>query len=217
MTAFECFDHFIHERLSNAARKLWNRVRVRHSRYRSLHQQILDKVRDDSGTKSRAQIEAESIKGIVDYEVELNTHDANWSFTDGGLNSLADDFFLLNEYLSSAGNERLRKWAITFGKYLLPKEEVSTLDAISDADTRADKITELVKPLIEPLWSFFVAMCHAIQTGENELTAVDAYWLGLVDEVVGDSELLSLRDFIEYRADPPEPPPDPALAVVQST
>jgi hypothetical protein len=53
-----------------------------------------------------------------------------------------------------------------------------------------------------PLSSFFVAMCHALLEGENELTATDAYSLGLVDEVVGNDDLWSLRSFEEYTPDP---------------
>jgi hypothetical protein len=44
-------------------------------------------------------------------------------------------------------------------------------------------------------------LCHALQEGENELTATDAYWLGLVDEVVGKN-LLSARSFEEFKPDP---------------
>jgi hypothetical protein len=52
-----------------------------------------------------------------------------------------------------------------------------------------------------PLQAFFVAVCHALQEGENELTATDAYWLGLVDEVVGEQNLLSSRNFREFQDD----------------
>ena len=34
--------------------------------------------------------------------------------------------------------------------------------------------------------SFFVALCHALYEGENELTAMDAVWLGLVDTIRAD-------------------------------
>ena len=39
--------------------------------------------------------------------------------------------------------------------------------------------------------------------GENKLTAVDAYWLGLVDEVIGESDLWTMRDLFEVQPDPP--------------
>jgi len=51
--------------------------------------------------------------------------------------------------------------------------------------------------------AFFIALCHALQEGENELTAIDAYWLGLVDEVVGE-HLWTIRLMEEFEPDPPE-------------
>ena len=57
---------------------------------------------------------------------------------------------------------------------------------------------------MEPMWSFFVALCHALQEGENELTARDAYWLGLADEVMGEKGLPCMRMFAEYSPDPPK-------------
>ena len=55
----------------------------------------------------RAALEARSIKAIVDFEVKANRKKVDWSFSHGGFDSLADDFFILNEYLSAAGHERL--------------------------------------------------------------------------------------------------------------
>jgi enoyl-CoA hydratase/carnithine racemase len=46
-------------------------------------------------------------------------------------------------------------------------------------------------------------LCHALQEGENELTAKDAYWLGLIDEVIGE-DLYTIRDLMEYEDDPAE-------------
>ena len=67
---------------------------------------------------------------------------------------------------------------------------------------REPEMLKLVKPRIRPIWLFFVALCHVIQEGENELTPVDAYWLGLIDEVWGAKELVTLRSVVEHRPDP---------------
>ena len=66
---------------------------------------------------------------------------------------------------------------------------------------------------MEPLSSFFVALCDALQEGENELTAIDAYWLGLVVEVFGE-QLWSLRAFEEYK---PDAQPDTISPAVSAT
>ncbi|NOT26038.1 MAG: hypothetical protein HOP16_08035 [Acidobacteria bacterium] len=201
MSDLECFLEFIARRLSPDAAKVWERARHRHARYKSLFDTILKKTAGGVGKLSRAKLEANSIKAIVDFEVKANRKNVDWSFAQGGLESLADDFFILDEYLSTAGHERLRKWSTRFGKYILPEVDVAEIDAIADENEQAQKLVDKVTPILEPLWSFFVALCHALQNGENELSAVDAYWLGLVDEVVGEN-LLSARLFQEYTPDP---------------
>lgn len=200
----ECFFEYINSRLSEDGQAVWGRARERHARYKSLFDTILATAREGTGTLSRAKVEAKRLKAIIDFEVKANRKRADWSFTNGGLDSVANDFFLLNEYLSTAGHERLQKWAQRFYGFVLPKENVATLDAIENDDERAARVVDLVTPILEPLWSFFVALCHALQDGENELTALDSYWLGLVDEVVGESTLISYRSFVEFEPDPPE-------------
>ena len=61
---------------------------------------------------------------------------------------------------------------------------------------------EKVRPFLQPVLSFFVAFCHALQEGENELTATDAYWLGLVDEVMWLQTSFAFRLMIEHEPDP---------------
>ncbi|MFN0103185.1 MAG: hypothetical protein ACKV2U_13980 [Bryobacteraceae bacterium] len=57
-----------------------------------------------------------------------------------------------------------------------------------------------VRPHPQPLWFYRVSLCQALQEGENELTAKDAYWLGLVDEVIGASHLPSMRFLVEFES-----------------
>jgi hypothetical protein len=50
---------------------------------------------------------------------------------------------------------------------------------------KADEIIDRAYTKIEPLWAFTVALCGELNKGENELTPEDAWWLGLIDEVIG--------------------------------
>jgi hypothetical protein len=74
------------------------------------------------------------------------------------------------------------------------------IDAIADEKAQEARILEKVQPILQPVWSFFVALCHALQEGENELTAIDAYWMGLVNKVIGEA-LPTSRWFAEYEPD----------------
>jgi len=71
---------------------------------------------------------------------------------------------------------------------------------LPEAD-RPKKMVEKARPALRPVWSFFVAFCHAMQEGENDLTARDAFWLGLIDEVIGEEGLPSYRMISEYKPD----------------
>jgi ATP-dependent protease ClpP protease subunit len=42
----------------------------------------------------------------------------------------------------------------------------------------------------------FVFFCRQLQTGDFPMTATEAYWLGLIDEVIG-LDLTSLRRLVE--------------------
>jgi hypothetical protein len=84
---------------------------------------------------------------------------------------------------------------------MVPAETLAEIELIVDEAERVELLVENVRPMLQPIWSFFVALCHALQEGENRLTATDAYWLGLVDEVIG-KDLMSLRIFEEFKPDP---------------
>jgi phosphate/sulfate permease len=57
-----------------------------------------------------------------------------------------------------------------YGSFLLSDAETKELDKADKAE-RQEKEIEKVSPLLLPVWSFFVALCHALQHGENDLTA----------------------------------------------
>jgi hypothetical protein len=197
----ECFIEFIEGKLSSTGIKLWQRVKDRHSRYREIFETLLKKIKGNLDKMSVAQLQAVALKAIVEYEVKSNKHDASWSFSGGGIDRLTEDFFLLNEYLSGHSQERLNKWSADWGKYVVPSEMLSEINALKDENERAIKMGDTVAVFVEPLTSFFAALCHALQEGENELNSEDAYWLGLIDEVVGRDDLLCLRYFEENRPD----------------
>lgn len=205
MSDLDCFVEIISARLSTSAKKVWAKAKDRHGRYQDLIDSVIPKkLRRNFATQTIAEMEADNIKAIVAFELKINKKNPQWSFRNEGLGKLADDFFLLNEYLSTYSDERLRRWCTSFGKWTLPSNEAAEIDAIVDEKTRSEQLVAKVRPILQPIWSFFVALCHALQEGENELTAIDAYWLGLVDEVIGQTELWTTRDLAEIQSDPPE-------------
>jgi hypothetical protein len=204
MSDLDCFVDIISTKLSAGAKKVWLKAKDRHGRYQDLLDSVLRETkRKNFSTRTLAEIEAANIKAIVAFELRANKKNPKWSFRNEGLARLADDFFLLNEYVTTYSSDRLKNWCTSFGRWTLPTKEAEEIDAIADEKERSEKLVEKVRPILQPIWSFFVALCHALQEGENELTAVDAYWLGLVDEVIGESNLWTMRDLVEVKPDPP--------------
>lgn len=202
MTDADCFLSVVSDSLSERAKTLFTTARERHGRY----DQLLKKVKNQRIPKRArlAKIEEARIRAILEFELEENKGNKNFSFQNGGLTRLTDDFFLLNEYLVGSQSDRLNRLCQRWGFFALSDDNKAEIDK-APADEKPKLLVEKVRPLLEPLWSFFVALCHALQDGENELTATDAYWLGLIDEVIGDSGLMSYRHVAEYQDDPPPP------------
>ena len=203
LTDADCFLAVISEKLSDGAKKLFEIARKRKGRYDAL----LAAAKKAKKYKNIAKNEASRIKAIIDFELSSNKKDKRWTFKDDGLNRLNDDFFILTEHLASSENDRIGKFCSQWGIFAITPKEKAEIDGAPEAE-REERLIKKVRPTLEPMWSFFVALCHALQEGENELTATDAYWLGLVDEVLGEKGLPCMRIFAEYTPDPPAPKQD---------
>ncbi len=200
LSELDCFLEVIEEELSSEAKLLWRKARDRYGRYHELVAIVLEKTANQTHD-SHAQFQADVIKAIVDFEVASNSSNSLWNFRNGGLTGLVDDFFLLEEFIVNNDHARLKDWCTSFGRWSLNAEQIAELDSIAEPDARLERTVELVRPILQPVWTFFVALCHVLQEGENELTAKDAYWLGLIDEVIGE-DLYTIRDLMEYEDDP---------------
>jgi ATP-dependent protease ClpP protease subunit len=193
------------ERLSGTAKALFQNAISRRTKYELLLKAVSEKT-PNAGGKTPAEVEADQIKAIVDFELDTNRGNSQWAFQSGGLRQLNDDFFLLYERLADPQGERLRRFCATLGAVALSPTENQEIEALPKAE-REEAMIGKVGPRLEPLRTFFVALCHSLQRGENELTARDAYWLGLIDEVIGAQDLPSLRNFAEYKPDQVQPKP----------
>lgn len=217
MTDFDCFLQVILSKLSQNAKTVCENARTRYGRYAAL----LTKVKPKPGARKRKQrqalLEAKQLRAILDFEVAENRANPNWTFRLGGLTRLSNDFYRLTEYLEGAESRRLKQWCEVFGPIALTKPQKDEIDRIEDDSGRTEKMIEFVQPAVQPLWSFFVALCHALQEGENLFTAKDAYWLGLIDEVMGDPDLAKLRNMMEYQEDKPKGQPQGEKATTGTT
>lgn len=203
MSDLECFLAFITDKLSPSAKKVLETAQKRYRRYDALLDFVIKKSKGVSKANSLPKFEATQIKAIVDFEIKDRAKDKTWNFQYGGLDRVNDDFFLLNEYLETSQSDRFRRLCSKWGYFLLSEEESAEI-AKAPAEKKTELTIKKVGPQLQPVWSFFVALCHALQEGENELNATDAFWLGLVDEIMGLQDLPYSRLFQEYQPDPEE-------------
>jgi hypothetical protein len=213
----DCFLGLVSEKLSSQAKKLVSRAGERHKKYDALLNRVLvaalvTKKATPINAKRIAQTEAAILKKIIDFEISNHKNDPGWTFSDGGLSRLSDDFFLLLEYVNSAQSDHFKRICERWGHFALTAAEAAELESISDESARTQLRLEKVRPQFQPLWTFFVALCHALQEGENDLAALDAFWLGLIDEVVGEN-LDTPRLLVEFQQDAPEIPQIPQSAM----
>jgi ATP-dependent protease ClpP protease subunit len=182
MTDLDCFLVLLQNELSESAKRVLMSAQMRFSRYDELLESLMKRKMKEGLTKS--QVEAVQIKAIVDFEVRKNRPKKNWSFEGGGLDNLADDFFLLNEYLGNYRTGFFDKMCLDYGHFLIDQEDNEAIKNAPEDERDGLKIQKS-QPFVLPVWSFFVALCHALQYGENNLSARDAVWFGLIDEVIG--------------------------------
>lgn len=205
MSDLDCFLDYISQHLSDTARGILEIAQERYGRYDELLATVYKKTSKLSENKTPLEIEAAQIKAIVDFEVGQNRKTADWSFHAGGVNGLVDDFLLFREYQNISQSDRFINWCSALGSFLVTPEEANEIKKIPNAGEQARKWAEKTSPMLQPIWSFFVALCYTLQRGENDyLTARDAYWLGLIDEVIGDESLLPFRLMQEDVDEPKE-------------
>lgn len=190
-TDLECFAFALRTRLSTNFQKLPQRAFFHHERLAGMSRSILAKKLPKAG--SWLKTEAELLKRLIKYEL-TDRKSENWSLSDGGIDEVALDFKSLADYLFGPHKEALENHLDSFGVLFLTLEQIADYQArrTANAAEAAKWLREQARPLVEPMWYFVVSICRLLQAGEYGLNATDAYWLGIVDEVIGE-KLPTLR------------------------
>jgi hypothetical protein len=103
-------------------------------------------------------------------ELEFESRTTEWSLRNGGLSRIVDHFVFLDACFHGVQFTALcERWA----PILLAKDE----QEVRSAEEREEKF----RSYFLPFWSFFMAICRAVEIGDNELLARDGFFLGLID------------------------------------
>ena len=205
LSPLECFIGLVRENISPLAKKILDRAWERYERYNALLSHVFalaarTKKNPFAGGASGAEMESFMLRAIVQFELKKNKADKEWTFSGRGLVRVNDDFFLLQEYFATAYSIEFNQLCERWANLVLSDADNTELALIQEPE-RTEKKRAMVRPHFQPAWSFLVALCHALQEGENEISALDAFWLGLIDEVLGQYGLPLKRYFAEFQPD----------------
>jgi len=163
------FRRFLWERVSAQGQSLLSRAAAIWERSAALIGLF-----DGPAATTRAGGESESEKAMIEASMAFDQWEqkagAQYRFGPEELARIGEHMFFLRAY--ALGTNGLlfaalgKRWASLTGEG----------DASDEARSRFGGF-------IRPFWAFRVAVCKALQESESPLTALDAFWLGLVDTV----------------------------------
>ncbi|HET8549147.1 MAG TPA: ATP-dependent Clp protease proteolytic subunit [Bryobacteraceae bacterium] len=210
----DCFVGLISEKLSSWGLAIVSKAEQRTKRYASLWDSVVrsrnvakqlanmanfrgqgEATTSDQIVTAVNKLQAEVLRSIVTFELKANKARPGWGFASAGVSQVQDDFLLLNEYIGHHQNEWIEIFCEQWKDVVLDPADKQAIDELPEAERKA-ALVEKLTPVLLPIWLFLGAVCHVLQEAENPLTSHDAFWLGLVDEVIG-ANLPTLRKVVE--------------------
>jgi ATP-dependent protease ClpP protease subunit len=181
LTDLECFEAVLHGKLSPNGQRVLERA-VSHRRRCD---RLLFHFRKQSPTRGKAEtLEERWLRASKAFEDETPLTDKSCSLRAGGLARIFDNFSLLASYFTSILRNRFENISGADLRDFLTADSATTRAAKREARGRVDSFL--------PFSTFFVGMCRALNQDENQLTALDAVLLGLVDTVRDQQSLVDL-------------------------
>jgi ATP-dependent protease ClpP protease subunit len=109
--------------------------------------------------------------------------------------SLESSYRLLCDFFEKHHRDMIQTLMGRWRVDLFGQRDYQKAASINDEE-RPKWIMERISGRCFSLWFLFVFFCRQLQTGDFPMTATEAYWLGLIDEVIG-LDLASPRILVE--------------------
>lgn len=195
LTEVECLAQMLRIKMP-AHKDVARQALEKHKRLNTLVSHYSDRLkRRRKAFKRKAEREAFLLQCIIENELQENPNE-KWQFSTGGIAEIQEDFMLLSDYETGEHMRNLEVQVKRWGAFCLDEAQQRAYGALP-TEEREKWLLENTREKFRSIWYFLVSACRALQQGENRLSAEDAYWIGLVDEVVGKPELTSLRQIME--------------------
>jgi ATP-dependent protease ClpP protease subunit len=160
LTDLQCFWGILRGKLSPKAQEVLERAIPIWENYNGLLRHFEKKLRRGR-TVTKEKLQRLMIYSSLAFEDESNNGKSTW---DGGFGRISDHFYFLNTYIDVG---KVCDWVAA-------RPEPQTAG------------TDVEDEYVLQFRLFFLALCRALQEGENYITATDAVWLGLIDTVRED-------------------------------
>jgi ATP-dependent protease ClpP protease subunit len=124
--------------------------------------------------------------------------------SDEKFSGLEAKYLLVRDFFATHHRDMIGMLRNRWSKDLLDRSDYQKveLQESSKIEEYASWAAERITTRCFSLWFLFVFFCRQLQTGDFPLTATEAYWLGLLDEVIG-LDLPSPRILVENAPDIP--------------
>ncbi len=132
-----------------------------------------------------AQVEAKIFQAAISYE--LKTHlSPDWSIGPVIATEITMDYLLAREFVRGRINPLVNEITRIFGAGFLTATESLAYRNLLKEDTVKARIFlfQKARPYSLGFWCLALTLCHRLLSGESTLSAPDAFWLGLADEVL---------------------------------
>lgn len=189
MPDLECFARALVARMSYGSYKIPQRAFLKYQAIQELSNNAFARAKIKP-KDTTIQIESKLLKALIDQEIKNRKNGEIWLFDDDVLGHLIENFRLIKDYHAGSHNRWLNSIVYKLGRYFLDDTEAAHIDGMpvdtpEDRAARRKWLSNKALPRLQPIWFFVVSVCRLLQEKENQLSIIDAYWLGIVDEVLG--------------------------------
>ncbi|MCX6902575.1 MAG: ATP-dependent Clp protease proteolytic subunit [Verrucomicrobia bacterium] len=192
-----CFIDTIRPELSTRARQLVERTYKCVEEARSLTQKILPKAKPGQA-RSPVRSDAKVLVGVIQHDIaEYEKKKRFWRIDERGISKIFSDYLTVRDYQIGEHWGSMTGLMRSFGEDFMSREQCEQFRKL-DSKEGSRFLVKTVAPKIEPLWYYTVSLCKSLFGGENRLTPADAYWMGIIDEVIG-TDLVGFRAVVEER------------------
>jgi ATP-dependent protease ClpP protease subunit len=153
---------------------------------------------DEQNAKENASLREQAIRAAILKNALADTS------SEARFSGLEAKYLLVRDFLAAHHREMIGTLQRRWWRDLIGRGDLHEVESAEPTtrEEQASKAAERITMRCFLLWFLFVFFCRQLQTDDFPMTATEAYWLGLIDEVIG-LDLPSPRILVENAPDIP--------------